>query len=73
MKAALALVAALLTPWVGPHLDRYLPLGWVLARGVQEAAGAGFWVIGFGLLAVAFGAWFAILTALAWLWRRRRN
>lgn len=44
----LALIAALLTPWFGPHIDRCLPVGWVLSRAYVEAPDAGFWVIAGG-------------------------
>ncbi len=26
----LAIVATLPTPWIGPHIDQYVPVGWVL-------------------------------------------
>jgi hypothetical protein len=36
----LALVSALLTPWLGPHIDRYVPIGWVLLRAGDENGSA---------------------------------
>jgi hypothetical protein len=69
----LALIAALLTPWVGPHTDRYLPVGWVLSRAYVEAPDAAFWVIGGVLLALCYVAWVALLSGFAWVLHRRRN
>jgi hypothetical protein len=34
----LALVAALMAPWIGPHADGYLPLGWVLLQARSNSA-----------------------------------
>ena len=67
----LALAAALLTPWIGPHLDGYLPLGWVLLQARSNSPDAGFWAIAGVLLCVAYGAWFGLLSLAAWLARRR--
>jgi len=69
----LALIAALLTPWFGPHIDRYLPVGWVLSRAYVEAPDAGFWVIAGGLFTVCYVAWFVLLSGFIWLLHRRRN
>jgi hypothetical protein len=69
----LALLAAVLTPWVGPHLDRYVPVGWVLLQAASESVDAGFWLLAGVLLAVGYGIWFALLTlAAAGLSRLRR-
>lgn len=69
----LALVAALLTPWVGPHMDGYVALGWVLLRAGSESPDAGFWVVAGLLLAVAYLGWLGLITGLAaWQSRRRR-
>lgn len=66
------MACALLTPWVGPHVDRYLPLGGLLLRARTESPDAAFWIIAALLLAVAYGVWFALLSGLsAWLARRR--
>jgi arginine exporter protein ArgO len=71
----LALLAALLTPWLGPHIDGYLPVGMVLLRATRDAPDAGFWVLAGVLLAVEYALWFALLSGLIWLsrWRNRRN
>lgn len=63
----LALLAALLTPWVGPHVDRYVPFGWVLLRAFRESPDAAFWVIAGGFLLLLFGIWLLIIT---WVLRR---
>ena len=70
----LALIAVLLTPWVGPHIDRYLPLGWVLIRATTETPDVGFWIIAGALLVLGYVAWFLLLSGLAaWLSRHRRD
>ena len=70
----LAIIAALLTPWIGPHIDQYVPVGWVLFRAGAEDADCGFWVIAAVALGVIYLAWLALFSALAaWLARRRRN
>jgi hypothetical protein len=69
----LALAGALLTPWIGPHLDSYVPIGQVLLRARNESADVGFWVIAAVVVMAVYGAWFALLSALsAWLARRPR-
>lgn len=68
----LALVAALLTPWIGPHMDSYVPVGWVLWRAGRESPDPGFWLIAGLLLTVAWLAWLGLITGVAaWLRRRR--
>jgi hypothetical protein len=68
----LALVAALLTPWIGPHLDRYVPVGWVLLRAGEETPDLGFWVIAGVLLCLAYVAWVVLLSFIAaWAAHRR--
>jgi heme/copper-type cytochrome/quinol oxidase subunit 2 len=70
----LALLAALLTPWLGPHIDDYLPVGWLLLQAHAEAPDAGFWVIAGVLLGVAYVAWLVLLSAItAWFAHRRRD
>lgn len=70
----LALVAALLTPWIGPHLDRYLPLGLVLLQSGAEDPDAGFWMMAGILLVLGYVVWWAVLTAIAaGLTHRRRG
>ncbi len=63
----LALVAALLTPWIGPHVDRYMPVGWLLVRVGAEDPDAGFWIIAAVLLAVGYVVWLLILTGIGFL------
>lgn len=70
----LALLAALLTPWIGPHIDRYLPIGWLLLQARAEAPDAGFWVMAGGLLGVVYVTWLVLLSGLAaGLAHRRRD
>ncbi len=69
----LAMLGALSTPWIGPHLDGYLPVGWLLLKAVPERPDAGFWLLAGVLLLAAYGLWLALLSAAgAWLSRRRR-
>ena len=68
----LALVAALLTPWVGPHMDGYLPVGWVVLRARSESPDAAFWVICALLLSFGYLLWLALLSGIAaWTARLR--
>lgn len=69
----LALVATFLTPWVGPHIDRYVPVGWVLARALDEKPDFGFWILAGVLLAVGYLAWVLVFTGLGWLRSRSRS
>lgn len=69
----LALVAALLTPWIGPHIDRYLPVGWVLLQANAEAPDVGFWVIAGVLLCVAYVVWLVLLSVIAALLAHRQR
>jgi hypothetical protein len=70
----LAGVAALLMPWIGPHTDLYLPVGWLLIKASAEAPDIGFWVIAVVLLGVAYLVWLAIFTGIgAWQAHNRRR
>ena len=69
----LALVATLLTPWLGPHSDAYVPIGWVLLRAGSESPDMGFWIVAGILLCVAYGLWLAVLSGIGWLVHRRRH
>lgn len=70
----LALVAALLTPWIGPHIDRYLPVGWVLLQVSAEKPDAAFWVIAGVSLCVAYAVWLVLLSVIAaWPAHRRSD
>lgn len=70
----LALIAALLTPWIGPHIDHYVPVGWLLLQAGAETADAGFWIIASVLLALGYAAWLLLLSGIAaWLSRSKRS
>ncbi len=70
----LAIVATLLIPWIGPHIDQYVPVDRVLFRAGTEDAGRDFWVIAAVALAVIYLAWLVLFSGLAaWLARRRRD
>jgi hypothetical protein len=65
----LAFVAALLTPWIGPHMDRYVPIGWVLIQAGSEKPDAGFWILAGAFLLIAYAAWLLLFSAFAWVLR----
>ena len=68
-----AIAAALLTPWIGPHVDRFLPVGQVLVRAGAENADRAFWVITAGALGVIYVAWLGLFSGIAALLARRRR
>lgn len=53
-----AIAATLLTPWIGPHVDQYVPVGQVLFHAGTENADRGFWVIA----AVVLGVILSVVT-----------
>lgn len=68
----LAIVATFLTPWIGPHIDQYVPVGWVLFQAGVQDADRGFWVIAAVALGVLYLVWLVLFSGLAaWLARRR--
>ena len=70
----LAIIATLLTPWIGPHIDQYVPVGWVLFRAGTEDADRGFWIITALALGIIYLMWLVLFSGLAaWLARRRRD
>ena len=66
----LAAVAALLTPWVGPHISDYIPVGWALIRAGGASADAAFWIIAGVLLTLGYAVWLLVLTVIARMLRR---
>lgn len=68
--AAVALLLGLLTPWPGPHVDRYLPLAAVAFSAFDQGADAGFWLFCLALWIAGAAVWFGLATAAWWLWRR---
>lgn len=69
-----AIVATLLTPWIGPHVDRFVPVGQVLFHTGAENADHGFWIIAAVALGVIYLAWLVLFSGLAaWLARHRRD
>jgi hypothetical protein len=68
-RLAAALAIALLLPFPGPHVDRYVPIAAVLFRRDALQADAGFFVLTAILLAVYAGVVFALLL---WITRTRR-
>jgi hypothetical protein len=72
-RLLLALVATLLTPWLGPHVDQYVPMGWVLIKAPGNAPGS-FWVLAVAACGVVYLVWLGVFTAVAaWLASRRRH
>lgn len=53
----LAIVTTVLTPWIGPHVDQYVPAGWVLWRGGVEDANKSFWIIAAAGAGLVFLVW----------------
>ncbi len=68
-----AATAALLTPWIGPHVDQYVPVGWILFRSVRDAPGE-FWIIAAAACGAICLVWYALFSGMvAWFRRRRRD
>lgn len=65
----LSLIAALLSPWPGPHIDAYVPIASALVRARGESPDIAFWMIAGALLAVAYLAWWLAFTGIA-AWTR---
>ena len=61
----MALAATLLTPWIGPHVDRYVPVGWVLLRASTGNADRGFWVMAAAAVGVLYLVWAALFRGIA--------
>jgi hypothetical protein len=61
----LAAVGALSTPWFGPHITDYIPVGWALLRVGSGDPDAAFWILAAILLLVGYGVWLLILTLVA--------
>ena len=66
----LSAIAALLTPWIGPHISDYIPVGWALIRAGGASPDAAFWIIAGVLLTLGYAAWLLVFTVIARLWRR---
>jgi len=64
-----AFAIALVLPFPGPHVDRYVPIVAVLFRGDALDADAGFFVLTGALIAF----YTAVLFGLSLLFRRRRG
>ena len=69
----LALVGVLLTPWVGAHMDSYLPVGWVLIQAAAEGPDVGFWIMAGVFLILGYLLWLLLLSVFAFLLSHRRR
>lgn len=69
----LAIVATSLAPWIGPHIDRYVPVGQVLFHAGAENAGHGFQVIAAVALGGIYLAWFVRFSGFAACLARHRR
>ena len=69
----LAAVLTLLSPWLGPHVDGYMPLGWIVVYAFGQHPDAFFWVLAAGVFLLVYGVWVAILSAAGWWLGRRRR
>jgi len=67
-RLAIAFVIALLLPFPGPHVDRYVPIASVLFRRDALQADAGFFVVIAAVIAVYTGVVFGLLLLV----RKRR-
>jgi len=70
----LAAIAALFTPFGGPHISDYLPIGFLLilrlATGLgSERPDVGFWLIAGGLFVVSYGGWLLVFSVIVWMRR----
>ena len=70
-RLALSIVTALLLPFPGPHVDRWMPMGAVLLNEDAAHAPRAFFVLASGLLAVYTGLAYGALSLLGYLARRR--
>lgn len=71
--AAVSLAIALLLPFPGPHVDRYVPVARVLARRELLEADRAFFLLLFAIVGTYFAAAFAVLAIAARIVRRRRS
>ena len=69
----LAAILTLLSPWLGPHVDDYLPLGYIVWHAIGAGPDAFFWVLAAGVLLVVYGLWVAILSVAGWWLSRRQS
>lgn len=69
----LAIVATLLTPWIGPHIDQYVPVAQVLFRAGDEIADHGFWIVAAVALGIIYLVWLGLFSGLAALLVRHRR
>jgi len=67
-RLAIAFAIALLLPFPGPHIDRYLPIASVLFRRDLLEADAGFYIVAAAVIAVYTGVVFGLLLLV----RKRR-
>ena len=65
-RLLIAFVVAWLLPFPGVHIDTYLPLIWVAAKGIGDAEAA-FYMLLVCLLAVYTALVFTVLYVPAWL------
>jgi hypothetical protein len=67
---AMSMVAALLLPFPGPHVDGWIPMGAVLLNEDARNAPLAFFVLAGGLLAAYTGLVFGALSLVRYLVRR---
>jgi len=69
-RLLLAAIIGLLLPFPGPHLDRYLPLGAVLLKGIGEAP-ASFFLLAGVILIVYIAVVYALIGLVMFFLRKR--
>ena len=74
-RFAVSVVAALLLPFPGPHIDSWLPVVAVLMNAEARSAPREFFALAGGILMVYIGLAFAVLSLLQYVLRslRRRS
>ena len=71
-RLLLAAIIGLLLPFPGPHVDRYLPLGAVLLKGIGEAP-ASFFLLAGAILSVYIGVAYGVIVLVTFFLRKRRS
>ena len=69
-RLLLAAIIGLLLPFPGPHVDRYLPLGTVLLKGIGEAP-ASFFLLSGVILSVYIGLAYGVIVLVTFLLRKK--
>lgn len=69
-RLLLAAIIGLLLPFPGPHVDRYLPLGAVLLKGMGDAP-ASFFLLAAVILSVYTAVAYGVIVLVTFLLRKK--